>query len=451
MLRVIMPKFTHFAAACAVAAMFSSRTDAARLAAGAAVVELQPPAGILMAGYSARTSVSKGVLDPLHAKILVIEGADRAVALVTLDLVGVLPAAQLDDIRARVKASAGIEDVIFNASHTHSGPALTEQPPAWQIKAADDIVAGIGRAWQARRPARIGIGRGSVEIGHNRLYYMANGQGRMLWRNETRLPTSPVDPTVMILRVDSEDGKPVAVLVNYACHAVVLGPENLDYSADWPGEMARGVEAAYPGSVCLFVQGAAGDINPYYDKTPLIEDALGSLRATGRAVANEVLQVMPAIHTREARDSKIHIAREVIEFAARWDKDKVLAGVPQQQLTDDMRNRLRRATAGPYQATVTTLLVGREFAFVGVPAEIFVDYQIDIRNRVRDFPVLFGGYTNGNLGYVPTIKAAVDGGYGANQLGAFIEVGAGNRMIDAAVIRLGYWTGKLRNRPAPAE
>jgi hypothetical protein len=421
------------------------------LQAGATSVELRAPDGIMMAGFGARTGMSKGVLDPLHAKILVLEGKDRAVALVTLDLIGVFPQAQLDAIRSRVKASAGIEDVIFSASHTHSGPALIDDVPEWQRAAERDIGAGIERAWQARKPARVGIGRGAVLIGHNRLFYMSDGKGKMLWRNESRIPTGPVDPTVMVLRVDNADGTPIAVLVNYACHAVVLGPENLQYSADWPGEMQHSVEAANPGAVCLFVQGAAGDINPYYDKTPLIENAVGSMRETGRAVGKEVLRILPTIQTRAAADADIRIAREVLDFPARWNKEKLLGSVNMQRLSEDSRMRIARATAGPYKAPVTTLLVGREFAFTGVPAEIFVDYQIDIRERVRDVPMIFGGYTNANLGYVPTIKGAVDGGYGASQLGAFLPVGAGNRMIDAAVIRFAYWTGKLQEKPAPSQ
>jgi neutral ceramidase len=72
---------------------------------------------------------------------------------------------------------------------------------------------------------------------------------------------------------------------------------------------------------------------------------------------------------------------------------------------------------------------------------------MNIRERVRDFPIIFGGYTNKNLGYVPTIKAAVDGGYGASQIGSYLEVGAGNRMIDTAIVRLANWTGKLRPKP----
>jgi neutral ceramidase len=423
---------------------------AKELQAGAASVELRPPTGIEMAGYGARIGVSKGTLDPLHAKILVLEGRQQAFALVTLDLVGVLPPAQLDRIRARVKAATGIADVIFNASHTHSGPLLSDDPPKWQLQMADDIEAGIERAWKGRQAARIGIATGSVRLGHNRLYDMEDGKGKMLWRNETRIPTAPVDPTVMVLRVDAEDGKPIAVLVNYACHAVVLGPENLEYSADYPGEMARTVEGAYPGAVCLFVQGGAGNINPYYDKTPLIEDAVGLMRETGRRLAREVLRVSEGSKPHAAPDLDLRIARDTLQFKARFSREKVLAGLDPAKLSLSARLHIDAATRGPYEAPVTTVLLGREFAFVGVPCEIFVDFQMNLRERVTDFPVIFAGYTNRNLGYVPTIKAAVDGGYGASQIGAYLEVGAGNRMIDRAVVRLAEWTGKLQPKAAQA-
>src|ERR1022692_2717068 len=136
---------------------------------------------------------------------------------------------------------------------------------------------------------------------------MSDGEGKMLWRNETRIPTSPVDPTVMVLRVDGENGNPIAVLVNYACHPVVLGPENLQYSPDYPGQMKRTVEEAFPGAVCFFLQGGAGNINPYYDKTPLTENAVGLMRETGRTVAAEVLRVMSEIKTHAVPDAELLI------------------------------------------------------------------------------------------------------------------------------------------------
>ncbi len=430
-----------FAGAC------SSGKD---LKAGVARVEIKPPSGIAMAGFGARKGNSEGVLDYPQAKILVLEGKDKSVALVTLDLVGVFPDVELDEIRDRVKKSSGIDDVIFNCSHTHSGPNVElEDFQQWQKDAVANIGAAIEQAWKSREAVKVGVGQGSVFIGHNRVYMMSDGNGKMLWRNETRIRTSPVDPTVMVLRLDRTNGTPLAVAVNYACHPVVLGPENLKYSADYPGEMMRTVESSVPGNpMCMFIQGAAGDINPYYDKTPVAENAVALMQETGRTLAKEVLRVLNTIQTRRAPDSQLQISREILQFNGRWNKDKFLAQVAANYpLTDALKKRIERMFKSTFPAPVTVMLLNRDFAFVGVPAEIFVDYQIEVRERVKDFPVFFAGYTNGNLAYVPTIKAAVDGGYGASEMGSIIEVGAGDRMIDKAVIQLGYWTGRLKSKP----
>lgn len=431
-----------------VGVSFGQTERSTELKAGVARVELRPPLGFGMAGFGARKGNSEGVLDPLQAKVLVLEGKRRAVAFVTMDLAAVFPDAQLDEIRSRVKASAGIEDVIVSCSHTHSGPNVEmEDPPEWQKGAAADIGAAIEQAWKTRVPARLGIGQGSCYIGHNRLHMMSEGSGKMIWRNETRIRTSPVDPTVMILRLDRNDGSPLAVLVNYGCHPVVLGPENLRYSADYPGEMMRAVESEMPNSSCMFLQAACGDINPYYDKTPIAENAVALMKETGRVLAREVLRVARSIQTKAAPDAEIQISREVLQFKPRWNKAKVLARLSGAPLTPYMKRRIDRMLKDTYPTPLTTVLFNRDFAFVGVPAEIFVDYQLELRERVSDFPVLFGGYTNGNVAYVPTIKGAVDGGYGASEMGALIEIGAGDRLIDKAVIQLGYWTGKLKSVP----
>ena len=48
--------------------------------------------------------------------------------------------------------------------------------------------------------------------------------------------------------------------MNYACHADVVC-QNYAVSADYPGVACRKVEEAFaPNLVCLFVQGAAGNI-----------------------------------------------------------------------------------------------------------------------------------------------------------------------------------------------
>src|SRR5260370_40622836 len=100
----------------------------------------------------------------------------------------------------------------------------------------------------------------------------------MFWGNETKVSTTfPVDPAVGVIRIDRLDGTPLAGLVNYACHPVGLGPGNMKYSADYPSEMRRYIEKemGHEG-MGFFLQGPPGGIDPDFDKTPLIDEAVCS-------------------------------------------------------------------------------------------------------------------------------------------------------------------------------
>jgi len=78
-----------------------------------------------------------------------------------------------------------------------------------------------------------------------------------------RIPYGSVDRQVGVIRVTDENQKVRAVIVNYACHPVVLGPRNRQISADYPGVMRRIVESELGEQcMCIFIQGGGGDINP---------------------------------------------------------------------------------------------------------------------------------------------------------------------------------------------
>src|SRR5207302_4675891 len=251
---------------------------AAEFRAGFAKADLDPPTGLPMAGYGVR--YSKGTLDPLEARVLVLSDGTRTIAFVTLDLCFPFEPAVMDEIRRAVRGS--VDEVIFHASHTHSGPTYSEAPEAAK-HAIPRVVDAIGAASRSMVAARIGSAWGQIYLGFNRRYLLPDGSVQMFWRNETKVSTTfPVDPSVGVIRVDRADSTPLAVLVNYACHPVVLGPDNVDYSADYPSEMRRHIEQTMGASMAFFLQGAPGDINPYYDKTPLIEDAIGMMKETGR-------------------------------------------------------------------------------------------------------------------------------------------------------------------------
>ncbi|MBC7345689.1 MAG: hypothetical protein H5U03_09770, partial [Clostridia bacterium] len=160
---------------------------------------------------------------------------------------------------------------------------------------AETLAGSVYAAWRNLQPAKIGVGQGWVEgIGVNR----------------RTLTGIPVDPRVGVLRVDRDDG-PRGVLINYTCHPVVLGPDNLLITADYPGYVVQVVERAFGGGVmAMFTNGAAGDINTGHsaELSALGETIPGRTfqraEQLGIRLAGEVLKVIETIET----DSNTFIA-----------------------------------------------------------------------------------------------------------------------------------------------
>jgi hypothetical protein len=418
------------------------------LQAGVAKVNLEPAFGMAMGGYGARTGVAQGIIDPVQARVLAISDGRRTIALVTLDLVSTLELTEMDEIRAAVRP-AGVEQVIFVASHTHSGPTYSSNLDSYR-KAVSRIAQVIPIAARGMTPVRIGTGWGVAFLGHNRRSLLLDGQPRMFWRDETQLPSGPVDPTVGIIRLDRRDGSPLAILVNYACHPVVLGPDNLSFSADYPSVMRDTIEEGLNRSaMAFFLQGAPGDINPYFDKTPLVQDAVVRMQETGRKLGQEALKVARSIHTEVAQSPAIQTKTVTLHVKSRWDVAKARAVLKERYRLDDMRAaRLLRAEM---DLPVNTLLLNHELAFVTMPGEPFVEFQTTLRARSPLPNTYLLGYADGAFGYFPTIAAAIRGGYGANSTATQVEVGTGERMLDTGLISLYEMLGKLPDRPAEPE
>jgi neutral ceramidase len=421
---------------------------AGQFRAGVARVDLTPAPGVELWGYTNRSGPAVGTLDPLYARILVVEDGRRSIALISLDLGRPFGRREIDALREEVRQKHQIEDLMLVASHTHSGPVIEdleegEEVPRWEQEALQRLVVGIGQAKAGLVPARIGTGMGQAILGHNRRITRLDGSVEMLWRNSTGLQTGMVDPLVSVLRLDSLEGKPLAILVHYACHPVIFGPDHLQYSADFPGMMAATIEEASGGQTLgFFLQGAPGDINPLLDKTPLAENAVALQREVGRTLGQEALRVARSILTTVPATPEIGFLREEMRFQNRWEVEKLKAQLP---LTfgPKLAARYRRYLTEWITAPVTTLLLNREIAIVGLPGEPFVGLQLLLRQRSPLPVTLMTGYTNGYVGYFPTLRDAVSGGYGANTIVTRVEVGAGERMVDRGLIQIHRLLGNL--------
>lgn len=422
---------------------------AATLRAGVARVEITPPAGEQMWGYENRTKPATGALDPLYARLLILEAGGKRLGLVTLDLGRAFGPASLDQLRTAARQN-GISCLLVAASHTHSGPVVQDEyrdgTPAWERKAITSIEDSFKRATSNLADARIGVGSGAAYIGHNRL--KVNEDGTVSWFevNQTQIPTAPVDPTVSVLRIDKTDGHPLAILVNYSCHPVVFGSDNLQYSADYPGVMTRVVEGALGGdAMAFFLQGAPGDINPYYAVTPVKEDAVGRRDWTGKTLGDEAARVAKNIRTESNPNSSIEFVEEKLPMHIRWDVEGFRLGL--KRFLGDAYDKYATTITPNWDLPVTTVLINKQIGLMTMPGEPFVDFQINWRQRCPVPHAFFLGYTNGYIGYLPTIRMASLGGYGAASSSTWVEVGAGDRIVDRAVIHTYEMLGRLFNEP----
>jgi hypothetical protein len=418
------------------------RLSAAGLRAAVVRVDITPPPGEQMWGYESRRQPATGTLDPLYARVLVLEAgtAPRRLALVTLDLGRSFGPGSLARLRESAQKTSGIAVLLVAASHTHSAPVIRDEyrdmPPAWERAALDQIGSAIAQATQGLQPARLGVGTGSVLIGHNRLRVNADGSVSWFERNPTRTPTAPVDPTVTVLRLDKADGTPLAVLVNYACHPVVFGSDNLRYSADFPGVMNRVVEQQVGGGVMsFFLQGAPGDINPYHAVTPLEQDAAGMRDWTGERLGREAARVARQIQTHDDQMASVDFTESVITVRLRWDIDKFRAALLKFLGPEGMEIYGAHVRA-EIPLPVTTVLIDKQIALMTMPGEPFVDLQMSWRDRCPASHALLLGYTNGYNGYFPTLLAASRGGYGAASASTWVEPGAGERLVDNALVQV---------------
>ncbi len=403
-----------------IALLYAVPATAAEWRAGAATVEITPPGGHAMWGYAARrAAASQGVLDPLKARALVMEVGTERVAIVSLDLGRAPTRASMAALRARVLENGCVTHVFVVASHTHHGPVLElddwptpKQPYVRDLerKLGDVILAAV----KELRPARLGVESKVLAFNRNR---------------HSKHAEAPVDHELLVLRVEDKDGKAIAHAVNFAAHATMRDAKVLKFSADYPGVLAALVEKETEAP-CLFLQGAAGDLSAD-PKRGADADAFG------QALGRQALILAKTIRCEAAKQPSLAVREEELTFKSRVNLSNpfIRAGVDAAFFPALVDFYEREYRDGVRPRLTTAVLDGR-IGFVGVSGEFFCGHSLSLKRRARLDYVFFLGYCNDYQQYFPTIEGAAEGGYGTDPLVSPAEVGAGERVIDRALIHL---------------
>lgn len=385
---------------------------------GISSLELRFPVGIPLAGFAARDSYATGSHDPLYVRAICVGDDRQATLIVCADLTSLSPQ-QTRHVRHAIAERTGLpaEAIAVSVTHTHAAPNLdpnmtTDVSPDAVIEASLNALADAGvQAWQDRVPATLGHTRGRSHLPKNR-----------------RRPDGPVDDSLDVIRVDSHDGDPLAVVFSLACHPTVIGPANASFSADWPGFARVAVEAALPGATAIFLQGCCGDCNAGHSAHASMDLQLAvdgrtpeAARRFGELIGSEVARLAPLIVT---DDQPVSAAAR--EFTWTWPaKDSAVlteqaaaAGAVTHPLHDLVGIWRERNDTGPDR--VEEPLSVQLFVWGSVPlallsGENFAQLALDIKSTVGDELIVIG-YANGVPGYAPYPQHELDrGGYEATE------------------------------------
>lgn len=459
------------------------------LLAGVARADITPPVGIAQMNWGSQTHIESVAIDPAGMKLtaLVLSDGTQKFAMVDIDRLkvdGLESAIESASKRTGIPAS----HIRLAATHTHAGVMVTavKGPPGvdlaphvalaerYRLQIVDKIVGAIVEADDSLEPAHMHGGSGQGTININRRVRAEGDNPPAVGRNLDGF----LDRELVVFRIDDADGNPLAVLANYQCHGTVLAYENKVISPDWPGMTRKTVEAALPGALCLFFQGAAGNQGP-------VEGFSGDLAVAhrlGEILGHQIAAIAKQIETvrreptfegfvestayqakqhwrvKGPRQATLKFASTIVEVPRRTYSATELAGMQsrldraKKQLAElaDSSDIWKKHQAGarvrrfgdllnqwqslvddaPRQVELQALRIG-ELALVAMPGEPFAEIGANVKQQSPFEHTMFCGYSDGIGGdYMPTADEYQHGGYEVERTP--YGPGAAKRIIDAA-------------------
>jgi neutral ceramidase len=391
------------------------------LRAGYARVDVTPSGPVMLGGYNLRGAPSDGVWgkDRLYARALIFEASGVRVAFVEADVIEI----QGHDIfRRRISDATGlpVPNILLGDAHNHAAPSPNaEAKTDWDRQFGEGLVEAAKRAVANLQPVRIAVGTGHSRIAMNRRQMKATDSDSTLTFDENdasqsfgkyrtdhpvmihefggvvRLganPLGPIDDAVQVIRLDAAT-RPLVVMILYACHGTSLGGRNSKISGEWMGRMQEYVEKQFPGLGAIYLQGAAGDINPrVVGGLDGNADNVETTWALGEEIGREVVRVYRQLSPVTWNKPSVQIETDEILLPRRYS-----------ELFQDFNE-----TA--VKVPTTAVRIG-DLMWTTFPGEMFSNIGKQVKAASpASFPCLMG-YTNGYIGYFPEQKAYAEGGY----------------------------------------
>ena len=267
--------------------------------AGTARIDITPDWPVMLAGFGQRTTPCTGIHDNIFAKALFLSNGEQRLLIVTADLI-CIPAPLGRAVIAEIGRRTGLspDQICVCASHTHSAPAPAD---------ANDGAIGVTRFVAFLTAALVAVGTQAIEDARPCRVRSGVGAVDLFLNRRTRGDPNIVDRRVAVFAADdAHSGKGIAVLFGVGCHPVTMGWDNMQISADFPGQAQRAIEAQLPGVNALFFNTTEGNVIPRTSPNLDALDPRGYFGGgftnsvhIGSAIADEVVRVARASTPRD--------------------------------------------------------------------------------------------------------------------------------------------------------
>ncbi|OUP83984.1 hypothetical protein B5F07_09025 [Lachnoclostridium sp. An169] len=366
--------------------------------AGAAKGDITPAEELFPIPFIGPIAIDR-VCDRIYVRALMMDDGSSRILFMTLD-VCILP--HYKEMEKLISEETGIpQDHIFMAAtHTHEVPitgagdyleGVTEEPKRrkWYEALLKTVLDTAKEAERNLRPARIGYGTGKSYVNANRDALPREKGGKSeIGINFER----PSDKTLALVRIEDLDGKTIALIINYAVHAVVLNgcivEGGIGLSGDLPGRTSALLEEKIDGAVVLWTSGAAGDQNP---------------RIMGQ-YGIEIRDGNPYLKNLEEKGYMIldFLTAEHVEDILEVN-DRIVCEEEEAEIYSAERTAVcpgRKAEKDPVSYTLRLLTVG-EIAFEGISAEVVTSVGKAVREDSPYRKTILVSHACGYCGYVP--------------------------------------------------
>ncbi len=351
----------------------------------------------------------------------------------------------VDRALVRIERSTGIppEGVLVNATHTHHAPTtvtvhgytreqrFVERVEDAIVKSVEDAHAKLdgGDAtflFKLGREDTVGA-NSRVLLSDNSIWWTGPG-------DDALRHTGPFDPQLPVLAFRADNGNLRALLYNHSTHTIGTRAPSVR-SPSFYGLAAQELEAEL-GCTVSFLEGASGSTHNI-TRVPVDEAVRRMKRAVGEALgAAEPRPVTQLASIKRPFEFKVRTFDEAIEDkkVARYCRKRIPRRADEViEVFRAMRRSLKDEQGRTRHTVLQAIAIG-DVAIVGVPAEYFTIFGVDIKRRSPFPDTVVAELANDWIGYLPNLEAHQLGGYQTWMgLHSYAEPGTGERVADQIV------------------